>query len=63
MAEDWEFRGLERRIERLEKRLDEKDQRSWERSHFWSQAIIWTFFVVYVTALVVLTITHNLHNH
>ena len=63
MADDWEFKGLERRVERLEKRLDAKDQKSRERTHFWLQAIIWTFVVVYVTALVVLAITHNLHKH
>jgi anti-sigma-K factor RskA len=62
MADDWKFEGLERRVDRLEKRLDEKDRKSWERTHFWLQVIIWTFVVVYVTALVVLAITHNLHN-
>jgi uncharacterized membrane protein len=63
MAGDWKLEGLERRVERLEKRVDEKERKSRERSTFWFQAVMWTVMVVYVTALVVLAITHNLHNH
>jgi hypothetical protein len=69
MAENWEHKELRREIDRvdgrvvrLEKRLDEKDQKSWERSLLWLQAIVWTFAVACVTALIVLAITHNLHN-
>ena len=58
MADDCELKSLEKRVERLEKRLDENDQKSWERSLFWPQAIPWTL-VAYVTAIVVLAITHN----
>jgi hypothetical protein len=68
--DDWRYEGLKReigrvdgRVERLERRLDEKDRKSLERSLFWFQAVVWTFVVVYVTALVVLAVTHNLHKH
>jgi hypothetical protein len=68
--DDWRYEGLRReigrvdgRVERLERRLDEKDRKSWERSLFWFQAVVWTFVVISITALVVLAITHNLHKH
>ena len=59
MAEDWELRSLERRIEKLER---DGDRRS-ERRYWWFWHIAWTLYIVALTTMIVLAATGRLHHH
>jgi hypothetical protein len=77
MAEDWELKQLERRIDSLEKRLErerdraqeekekarEESWRRWNRRMDFSIAGLWTVYVVVLTAAIVLAATGTLHHH
>jgi hypothetical protein len=77
MADDWELKASERRIESLERgskrdrerAREEKDQAREEkrrRSERWtyiSAAAFWTLYVIAMTTYVVLAATGNLHHH
>lgn len=77
MADDWELKALERRIESLERGSErdrervreEKDQAredKRQRSERWgyvSAAAFWTLYVIAMTTYVVLAATGNLHHH
>jgi hypothetical protein len=55
MADEWELKSLERRIDELEK----VNRRCEERQWWWIERIWWTLLVAYV----VLSVTGNLHHH
>jgi uncharacterized membrane protein YhaH (DUF805 family) len=59
MAEDWELKSLERRIETLEK----SDKRRKERLEWWIWHLCWTFLAVALTTMIVLGATGHLHHH
>ena len=66
MAEDWELKQLERRVDSLEKGLErarEEEQRRWNRRMGLAAAVYWTFYVVALTTWVVLAATGHLHHH
>ena len=70
MAEEWRLEGLERRIDGLQKQVDEakdnarkeKEERS-DRNQRRCLAVVWTFYVVALTTMVVLGATGHLHHH
>jgi hypothetical protein len=59
MAENWEIKSLDRRIEALEA---EKMRRA-QRLNWWYYGILWTILVVVITTAVVLSATGNIHHH
>jgi hypothetical protein len=59
MAEDWELKSLERRIEELET----VNRRREERQSWWVERIWWTLLVALFTTYIVLSATGNLHHH
>jgi hypothetical protein len=77
MAEDWELKALERRIESLERdserdrerTREEKDQaredkrRRSERWAYVSAGVFWTLYVVAMTTYIVFVATGHLHHH
>lgn len=77
MAENWEIRGLERRIDSLERDLererkrteDEKRQaqeKKWRRSERRNDVAMAVFLTLYVAAMttyIVLAATGHLHHH
>jgi hypothetical protein len=70
MAEEWELKELGRRIDSLQRDLErdreraeaEKNRNRELRVRFLGIAL-WTFYVVAMTAYVVLAATGNLHHH
>jgi hypothetical protein len=77
MAEDWELKSMERRVDSLEKSIErdrkyvqEEKDKAWaekwrrqERRMDISMAVFWTVYVAAVTTFVVLAATRTLHHH
>jgi hypothetical protein len=59
MAEDWELKSLERRIDDLEKLNRKREERQW----WWIERVWWTLLVAIFTTFIVLGATGNLHHH
>ncbi|HEY5333983.1 MAG TPA: hypothetical protein VIJ21_10595 [Solirubrobacterales bacterium] len=77
MAEDWELKQLERRVDSLEKGLERERVRAQEerdtareekvrrRNLRWnlSMVALWTVYVAAITTCIVLAATGHLHHH
>jgi hypothetical protein len=77
MAENWELKSLERRVDSLErsmesdrKRAEEEKNKAWtdkwrrqERRMDISTAMFWTIYVAAITTFIVLAATGHLHHH
>jgi hypothetical protein len=63
MAEDWELKSLERRIDTLEEKGRDAEERKRRRELWWVEKIWWTYIVALVTATITLVATGALHHH
>jgi hypothetical protein len=66
MAEEWELKALERRVDSLEndrERAREEKDRRWNRRADLMLALLWTFYVAALTTMIVLAATGHLHHH
>lgn len=63
MAEDWELKSLERRIDSLEEKWRDAEEKKRRRELWWFEKIWWTYIVALVTATITLVATGALHHH
>jgi hypothetical protein len=63
MAEDWKLKSLERRIDSLEEKWRDAEERKRRRELWWVEKIWWTYIVALVTATITLVATSALHHH
>jgi hypothetical protein len=63
MAEDWEFKSLERRVAFLEKKWTDAEETKRRRQMLWAERILWTYIVAIVTVAITLAVSHGLHPH
>jgi hypothetical protein len=70
MAEEWELKQLERRVDSIEKGLREEKDRAqkekWRRTDLRMNvllAVFWTLYVAALTTMIVLAASGHLHHH